>query len=104
MTASTPTKPNPTTSTSTIRHDARAQRFATTVDGVEGHVDYTLDGDALTITHTRVPDAIGGRGIAGELVRAAYEHAHAHELKVVPQCSYAAEWLRRNPQFASLDA
>lgn len=85
-----------------IHHDTEVRRFATIVDGTKAYLDYQLDGDVLTITHTWVPEEIGGRGIAGELVRAAVEHARARGLKVDPQCSYADAWLRRHPEFASL--
>lgn len=87
-----------------IRHDAAAQRFETRVDGHLAVVAYTLDGDTMTITHTGVPEAIGGRGIAGELVRAALDHARASGWRVIPQCSYAAAWIRRHSAYADLVA
>ena len=85
-----------------IHHDARSGRFSTTVDGQIAYLDTRLDGDRLVITHTWVPDAIGGRGIAGDLVRAAFEHARAAGLKVRPACSYAAAWSERHPEFSEL--
>jgi predicted GNAT family acetyltransferase len=51
-----------------------------------------------------VPAAIGGRGIAGRLVRAALEHARAAGLKVVPRCSYVADYLDKHPEYADLRA
>ncbi len=39
----------------TISHDAAAQRFTLEMDGSVGELDYTLKGDVMTITHTRVP-------------------------------------------------
>ena len=49
---------------SVIDHDSDAHRFTTEVDGHRALLDYTVAGDVMTITHTRVPEAIGGRGIA----------------------------------------
>ena len=54
-----------------VHHDASARRFSADVEGRQAVLDYTICGDVMTITHTGVPDEIGGRGIAGELVRAA---------------------------------
>jgi predicted GNAT family acetyltransferase len=88
--------------TTTIEHQPARQRFATRVDGHEAVVDYRLDGDTLVITHTGVPEAIGGRGIAGALVRAAMDHARAEGLRVHPACSYAEAWMRRHPDYADL--
>ena len=87
-----------------IRHDTAAQRFVTVVDEVQAHLDYKLAGGVLAITHTIVPPAIGGRGIAGRLVEAALAHAREAGLKVDPQCSYAGAWMRRHPEFDGLRA
>lgn len=85
-----------------VRHEREASRFAATVEGNECELDYRLDGKVLTITHTGVPDAVGGRGIAAVLTRAALAFARAEGFKVYPACSYAAVFFRRHPEFADL--
>ena len=85
-----------------IRHDTQHQRFETEVEGHAAHLEYRLRGDVLTITHTEVPEAIGGRGIAGKLVQAAVEYVRDAGLKVAPVCSYSSEWMDRHPEYASL--
>jgi uncharacterized protein len=85
-----------------VQHDPESSRFFTEVDGHEAEVSYQRQGDVLAITHTGVPDAIGGRGIAGDLVRAAFEHAREAGLKVQPVCSYAEAWSKRHPEYADL--
>jgi predicted GNAT family acetyltransferase len=89
---------------SAIHHDAEAHRFNTEVDGHAAHVEYELHGGTLAITHTIVPPAIGGRGIAGQLVQAAMAFALAGGLRVDPQCSYADAWMRRHPEFEAIRA
>ncbi len=89
---------------SQIQHDAGSRRFTSTVDGHEAYVEYEQDDGIMTITHTIVPAAIGGRGIAGQLVQAAMDHARAEGLKVMPACSYAEGWLSKHPQYADLRA
>lgn len=74
---------------------------------VEGHrsvLEYSLDGARLVIHHTGVPAALRGRGIAGRLVQAAFDHAREAGLQVEPRCSYAAEWIGRHPAYADLVA
>lgn len=83
---------------STISHDQSAQRFTTQVDGCLAQLDYTLAGDVMTITHTRVPPAIGGRGIAAELMDAALSVARSEGWSVNPACSYAAAYMAKHPQ------
>jgi predicted GNAT family acetyltransferase len=81
----------------TIEHDRNARRFKTTVEGHQAVLDYILSKDVMTITHTGVPHAIGGRGIAAELMRAALGAARAEGWQVNPACSYAAAYMRRHP-------
>ena len=78
---------------SRIRHEAGAARFTVTVDGVEAET-----------VHTGVPDAIAGRGIAGELIHAVFEWARADGLKIRPACSYSAAWLLKHPEYEDLRA
>jgi predicted GNAT family acetyltransferase len=79
-----------------IDHQPDRQRFSIHVDGHEAELDYVREGDVLVITHTGVPAAIGGRGIAGVLVQAAVDFARANGLRVRPACSYAASWMDRH--------
>lgn len=87
-----------------IQHLAAAHRFETTVDGFVSELEYNLHGSVMTITHTGVPEQVGGRGIAGELVRTALETARREGWKVVPACSYARVWMERHPAFNDLRA
>jgi predicted GNAT family acetyltransferase len=54
----------------------------------------------MTITHTRVPQPIGGRGIAAELMAAALGAAKEAGWSVVPKCSYAVAYMQRHAQGA----
>lgn len=83
-----------------VRHEDG--RFLADVDGVEARLDYQREGERMLITSTSVPDEIGGRGIAGRLTRAAFEHARSQGWKVRPVCSYAAAWAERHPEFGDL--
>ena len=85
-----------------IAHDPASQRFTTEVDGQVAYLEYEQADGLMVITHTIVPPAIGGRGIAGDLVRTAFEYAKAEGLKVDPRCSYADAWMRRHPQHDNL--
>ena len=87
-----------------ISHDPVAHRFAVQVEGARCVLDYALAGGVMTITHTEVPSAVGGRGVAGELVRTALDAARAEGWKVRPACSYAAAWMERHPDYAELRA
>ena len=87
-----------------IHHDADARRFEHEADGHRAHVSYELDGETLILTHTIVPSAIGGRGIAAALVKATLDHAREQGWRVVPACSYADVWMQRHPDYEDLRA
>jgi predicted GNAT family acetyltransferase len=88
--------------TASVQHESRQQRFTVVVDGVQALLEYQMRDDQLVITHTGVPEAIGGRGIASDLVKAAFEYARSNGYKVRPACSYAAAWAERHPEYSQL--
>ncbi|AXK72045.1 N-acetyltransferase [Lysobacter sp. TY2-98] len=85
-----------------IQHQPENERFVVLTDGHEAEMNYRREGDVLVITHTGVPSEIGGRGIAGDLVRAGFDYARAHGLRVRPACSYAVAWAQRHPDYADV--
>jgi predicted GNAT family acetyltransferase len=87
-----------------VKHDPDSHRFLASVDGVQAELDYESAAGVMRLTHTGVPSAIGGRGVAAELVRTALEHARAEGLKVVPACSYVAAYIKRHPEYEDLMA
>jgi predicted GNAT family acetyltransferase len=88
---------------SIIHHDQTSRRFVTDVDGNSAHLDYTLADGVMTITHTKVPTAIGGRGIAGELMAAALGAARSAGWTVIPACSYAKAYMDKHPDKQHID-
>ena len=85
-----------------IHHDTAMYRFETEVDGQRCELAYRLEGATMTILHTGVPEAVGGRGIAAQLVEAAFLAARIQGWKVRPACSYAAIWAGKHPEFADV--
>lgn len=83
-----------------VLDDPAHDRFVVEQDGAIAHLSYQKKGDRLIITHTEVPKEIGGRGIAGRLVRAAAEQAGSDGLELVPWCPYARAWLEDHPDVA----
>jgi predicted GNAT family acetyltransferase len=80
-----------------ITDNTREHRFETMVDGRLAELTYRIDGDRLVLLHTGVPDELGGRGLAAELVQAATRRAVDDDLTIVPMCSYARSWLEKHP-------
>jgi predicted GNAT family acetyltransferase len=85
-----------------IQHRPEIGRFETHVDGLRCEADYRLDGHTMHMTHTGVPAALEGRGIAAALVRAALGWARSQGHQVNPQCSYVRVYIKRHPEWQDL--
>lgn len=85
-------------------YDVRREdgRYVIALDAGEAELVFHRSGERMIITHTEVPAALEGRGIAAVLVRAAIGDARAEGLKVVPRCSYVAAQFRRHPAWSDL--
>ena len=79
-----------------ITHNTEKQRFERTENGLTAVVEYRRNEEEIELTHTFVPPALEGQGIAGSLTRAALEYARAENLRV---CSYARAYIRRHPEY-----
>lgn len=85
-----------------IIHNEPEKRFEVWIDGLLSKLDYIKDGKNFVITHVGVHPELRGQGLAGKITRAGLEFAKTNSLRVVPMCSYAAAYIRRNPQYAEL--
>jgi len=85
-----------------VEHDEARRRFAVSIDGLLAHADYVIEDGRMVCTHTFVPPELRGRGLAGQLVRAALDEARRRHLRVVSACSYVAAFVRRHPEFRDL--
>lgn len=74
----------------TISHDAARRRYSLVIDGTEAYLTYERPKDhRMHITHTIVPDRVGGRGLGKRLVARALEDAMAAGDRVSSSCWFA---------------
>ena len=90
--------------TSAVQHDPESALFYVDVDGHRAVQNYQCSDGTMTILHTGVPPAIGGRGVAAQLTAAALHFARSKHWKVRSLCSYATLFLRQHPEYADLIA
>jgi len=94
----------------TITHHVVGQggKYVARIDGEEaaGTLEWEPGAadEVRTATHTIVPRAIGGRGIAGLLVDRLIADARRRGFRIEPQCSYVAAKFEQNPDWADLKA
>ncbi|HEU4887554.1 MAG TPA: GNAT family N-acetyltransferase [Thermoanaerobaculia bacterium] len=86
-----------------IRNNEAESQFETTIDGHLALAAYDLeDPNRIVFTHTEVPEALSGRGIAGAIVKFGLDHAREQKLTVVPQCAYVAAFVKRHSEYQDL--
>lgn len=88
--------------TEAITHRPQKSQFVCEVEGHACVLDYHLNGQTMTITHTGVPEAVGGRGLAAALTCFALDYARQAGWSIVPLCSYSALYIKRHPQYQDL--
>lgn len=85
-----------------VRHNPAAHRYEIEIDGHLAVAEYEMREGKQVFTHTLVPEALRGRGLAEALVRRALDDAKTGGRKVVPACSYVAKFIERNKEYAAL--
>jgi predicted GNAT family acetyltransferase len=82
-----------------ITNNTTTHRFEAELGAETAFLEYSLEANVITFTHTRVPASIGGRGIGTALVIAGLDYAVKNGLRVVPQCPFVAAFLEKHPRY-----
>ena len=85
-----------------IIHNKTEHRFEVWIEGYLCKLDYIQDRNNFVIAHVGVYPDFRGQGVAGKIVEASLEYAKQNSLRVIPMCSYAAAYIRSNPQYLEL--
>ncbi|MBU1323607.1 MAG: N-acetyltransferase [Alphaproteobacteria bacterium] len=80
-----------------ISWDTAGSRYVLPLGGEEeAQVDVRTSDGVMTLRRVFVPPSHEGQGLAARLMAHVADDARAQGLKIVPVCSYADVWFRRN--------
>lgn len=82
--------------TDAFRDNTARARFELETEGLLSFADYRREPGRLIIPHVESDPALRGQGAAGRLMARIADVARAEDRQIVPVCSYAAAWLKRN--------
>lgn len=85
-----------------VRDNTSASRLEIQLGEQVAFAEYRLEANIITFTHTRVPEALRGRGIGTQLIEAGISVARERNLKLVPQCPLFAAYIRAHPETQDL--
>ena len=71
---------------------------------VVGILDYHADGDTLVLPHTVIDASERGQGLGATLVQFALDEIRRDGQRIVPTCSFVAQFLDEHPQYQDLIA
>jgi predicted GNAT family acetyltransferase len=80
-------------------------RYAARIEGIDavGEIEITYPRPGLiSANHTRVPEVMGGRGVAGALLNFMLDDARKNGFKIVPVCPYVRGQYSKHPEWADL--
>ena len=86
-----------------VTDDTDSGRFELRRSGeLVGFATYHLRGDAVVVPHVETLVQYRGHGYAGRLMEGIVEILRADGRTIVPQCSFAASYLRDRPDDADI--
>ena len=87
-----------TTAPATVIENPAEKKFETVIDGHTAYVDYTVEGNTIAFEHTIVPEALQGRGLAGQLASACLASAREKGQSVTPVCQVFIGYMKKRPE------
>ena len=85
-----------------ISENSDKKRFESRVDGAWACIEYIRAEIERYLTHTEVPSAMEGKGIASLLVKHALDVIAKEERKLVPLCPFVAAYVKKHPEYGEL--
>lgn len=79
-----------------------AKQYELSVEGPKPRIEYILARDNIYLTHTEVPKALEGQGIASKMVLMALEDIKSRNLTLIPMCPFVAMYIKRHPEWREL--
>lgn len=85
-----------------VKLDKERKAFIAEVEGSEAYLEYEMRGSKMDFQHTYTPRELRGKGLAGKIVKFAFEYARENNLKVIPTCPYIGTFLAKNEEYKEL--
>lgn len=90
-------------STRQFIHNEDEQRYELHVGTHVAIAEYMLNNKGIVfMTHTEVPQELGGQGVASELIKNSLTDIKERGLHVAPLCPFVKAYIEKHPEWASL--
>jgi predicted GNAT family acetyltransferase len=82
-----------------VVNNEAARRFEARLGDEVAFAEYRLADGVIILPHTVVPEAFAGKGVGGQLAKAALSYAREQGLEVVPTCPFMAGYVTKHPEW-----
>lgn len=88
----------------TLIHNEPECKYEYHIDGNIAYITYDDQDGNMHLTHTIVPDALAGKGLAKQLLEDVLAQIKKDGKKAVAQCSYIVKYQEKNPDKSDIFA
>lgn len=85
-----------------VTHNEETHRFEAQLGDAVAFTEYRVEDGVMRLPHTMTPEAFAGRGVGGQLAKAALGYAREHGLKVAPTCTFISAYITKHPEWHDL--
>ena len=81
------------------------KRFELSIDNHIAFIEFIINNEKIIfLTHTEVPQELEGKGVGSAIVAKTLNYCQENNYTVAPQCSFVAEYIKKNPQWHNIVA
>jgi predicted GNAT family acetyltransferase len=88
----------------TLIHNEAESKYEYHIDGHIAYITYDDQNGNMHLTHTIVPDALAGKGLARTLLEDVLAEIKKDGKKAVAQCSYIVKYQEKHPEASDIFA
>jgi predicted GNAT family acetyltransferase len=85
-----------------FRDNEADHRFELEIDGIVAFVTYRKSPGAITLVHTDVPSALGGKGVGSKLARASLDAVRAQGARLSVECDFIRSFIAKSAEYQDL--
>lgn len=85
-----------------VKNNNDLNRFEVDLGDQIAVMEYMRAGNNIIFTHTEVPQAYEGQGIANQMAAVALAYAKSEGLKVQPLCPFVKGYIEKHPEYKEI--